>query len=81
MFLSFWALNFYDNFYPRLDKLLHILDNFEVNQTYFNKNKIPEQFYTQVFTFIVKSSNNEVFKKIRDRLTKYKMDLMMIDWG
>jgi hypothetical protein len=37
-----------------LDKLLHILDNFEVNQTYFNKNKIPEQFYTQVFTFIDK---------------------------
>ena len=37
-----------------LDKLLDILDNFELNQTYFNKDKVPEQFYTQVFTFIDK---------------------------
>jgi 23S rRNA U2552 (ribose-2'-O)-methylase RlmE/FtsJ len=39
-----------------LDKLLHILDNFKINQTYFNKNDIPEEFYRQIFTFINKMS-------------------------
>ncbi len=39
-----------------LDKLLNILDNFKINQTYFNKNDIPEDFYRQIFTFIDKMS-------------------------
>ena len=40
-----------------LKKILSLLDNFTVNQSCFSKNKIPEYFVRQVFSFIDKMSN------------------------
>jgi hypothetical protein len=43
-----------------LDTLLSVLDNFHLNQTFFNKNKINDSFVRQVFDFVDKMSNYNI---------------------
>jgi hypothetical protein len=43
-----------------LDALLTVLDNFHLNQTFFNKNKIADSFVRQVFDFVDKMSNYNI---------------------
>jgi hypothetical protein len=43
-----------------LDTLLSVLDNFHLNQTFFNKNKLNDSFVRQVFDFVDKMSNYNI---------------------
>ena len=43
-----------------LDKLLKILDNFEINQTFFNKEHIPKAFIKQTAKFIEQMTENNI---------------------